>query len=159
MVAFRPVDEGDSEFLYRVYASTREDVNLSDWSRQQKEEFLRMQFRAQHNHYRQRFPEAEYSVVLLGEQSIGCLYVDRGPDEIRILDIALLAEHRGGGIGSQIVQALLNEAITVGKPVRIHVLRGNAALHLYDHLGFQKTGDTGVYHLMEWMPRRICVDA
>jgi GNAT superfamily N-acetyltransferase len=157
-VRFRPIAEGDQEFLYRVYASTREDVNLTDWSPQQKEAFLRMQFGAQHAYYQQEFSEAEYSIIMAGDQPIGRLYVDRRPDEIRIIDIALLPEDRGGGIGGQIMQDLLDEAAAVGKPVRIHVLRDSDALHLYDRLGFRKTGDTGVYHLMEWTPDGICAE-
>ena len=158
VVTLRPIEEDDLEFLYQVYASTREDVNLTDWSRQQKEEFLRMQFRAQHDYYQQQFPQAEYLVIMEGDGPIGRLYVNRRPNEIRIIDIALLTEHRGGGMGGQVMQDLLEEAADAGKPVRIHVLRDSTALHLYDRLGFRKTGDTGVYHLMEWMPRGICAE-
>ena len=40
---FRPIAPEDEDFLYRVYASTREDeLALLDWDDDQKESFLKM---------------------------------------------------------------------------------------------------------------------
>ena len=81
-------------------------------------------------------------------------YVDRRADEIRILDIALLPEHRGRGIGNALLDALLAEAETAGKPVSIfvesHPLR---ARRFFERLGFEEAEDQGVSVLMEWRPR------
>lgn len=147
----RPITPGDMEFLHRVYASTREEeLAVTGWSEEQKEQFLRMQFGAQHDHYQKHFPDAKYDVILAGDTPIGRLYVDRRVDEIRIIDIALLAEHRGAGVGGGLVRQLIDEAATDGKSVRIHVEHNNPAMRLYERLGFKKIEDVGVYHLMEW---------
>ena len=76
--------------------------------------------------------------------------MDRTEEELRIIDIALLRDHRGQGIGGAIMSELLREAAKAGQVVRIHVLQGNRANHLYQRLGFSKIADTGVYDLMEW---------
>ena len=68
------------------------------------------------------------------------------------MDIALLPEHRGAGIGSAVLRGLLAEAAAAGKPVRIHVERLNPARRLYERLGFAPIEDKGVYYLMEWRP-------
>lgn len=148
-ISFRPIEAGDFEFLYLVYASTRSDIEQVQWSEEQKQQFLRMQFQAQHTHYQQHFENARFQIVLRDDQPIGRLYVDDRPDELRIIDIALLPEHRRQGIGRSILTDLLAEATRQGKPVRIHVERFNPALALYERMGFQKIGDTGVHLLME----------
>lgn len=149
-VTLRPFAESDLEFLFRVYASTREEeLGLTAWSDEQKEAFLRMQFHAQHTYYQQHFSDAQYDVILAGGEPIGRLYVDRRDDEIRVVDIALLTAHRGRGIGGRLMRQILDEAAAAGKPVRIHVEKNNPAMHLYHRLGFQEIGDTGVYLLME----------
>ena len=82
----------------------------------------------------------------------GRLYVHRGPSEIRIVDIALLPEHRGGGIGTSLLEELSAEADAAGKSLTIHVERMNPALRLYDRLGFSVAEDKGVYLLLERSP-------
>jgi ribosomal protein S18 acetylase RimI-like enzyme len=68
------------------------------------------------------------------------------------VDITLLPEHCGAGIGTGILRDLLAEAAAAGKPVRIHVERQNPAWRLYERLGFAPIEDKGVYYLMEWRP-------
>ena len=150
-ITFRPIRDDDREFLYRVYASTREEeLAQTPWNDDEKQQFLQMQFTAQHTHYQKYHGDSQFDLILLDGEPIGRLYVQRGDDEIRIVDIALLTEQRGTGIGGGIMQDLLAEAAAADKPVRIHVEQNNPALHLYERLGFRKTGDTGVYFLMEW---------
>jgi ribosomal protein S18 acetylase RimI-like enzyme len=107
----------------------------------------------------EQFAGAAFDVILLDGESIGRLYVDRRPDEIRIIDIALLPEYRNRGIGSRLITALLAEGTAAGLPVRIHVEQYNPAMRLYNRLGFQKIDERGVYHLMEWSPARAPLDA
>ena len=109
-VTLRPIATEDLEFLHRLYASTRQDeMRLVDWSDEQKESFVRFQFDAQHRYYQEQFPNATFDVVQDGEMPIGRLYVDRRADEIRLIDIALLPEHRGKGIGGSLMRHTLTE--------------------------------------------------
>ncbi|MBN9518952.1 GNAT family N-acetyltransferase [bacterium] len=152
-VALRPAGPDDAEFLYRVYASTRyEELAPAGWPPEQVEAFLRMQFRAQSKHYREYFPDASFDVVVCGAAAAGRLYVDRRADEIRIVDIALLPEFRRAGVGTCLLTGLLSEAAAAGVPVRINVEANNPAQGLYRRLGFERTGTTGVYDLMQWKP-------
>ena len=55
----RPMQAGDEPFLFRLYASTRSaEMALVDWSDEQIETFLRMQFAAQHRYYQDQFRAA-----------------------------------------------------------------------------------------------------
>ena len=143
------------EFLYRVYASTREEeLAVVPWNAEEKEVFLRMQFNAQHQHYQQYFSDAEYNVILVEGVPVGRLYLHHRADEIRIVDIALLPEYRGQGTGTRILKEILLEGKQANLPVRIHVEHNNRALRLYERLDFQQIGDQGVYYLMEWQPSK-----
>ena len=151
----RPSTLDDEQFLYRLYASTREDeLAVFPWSESEKEAFLTTQFNAQHTFYHQQFNEAEFLIIEQDNEPIGRLYLDRRDDEIRIIDIALLPTHRNRGIGTKYLESILEEGQGAGLPVRIHVERNNTALRLYERLGFQKVTENGVYFLMEKWPNK-----
>jgi ribosomal protein S18 acetylase RimI-like enzyme len=152
-LTLRPVGPRDEEFLYRVYAGTRvEELAVVPWDEAQKEAFLRLQFDAQSRWYREHYARATYEVVLVDGEPAGRLYLHRGETEIRIVDIALLPEHRGSGVGTSLLSDLLAEADAAGKRVTIHVERFNPALHLYERLGFEVAEDKGAYLFLERPP-------
>ncbi|WP_442506559.1 GNAT family N-acetyltransferase [Novipirellula sp. SH528] len=158
-IALRPITDDDQEFLYLLYASTREEeLSIAPWDDAQKEEFLRMQFKAQHLHYQKHYSDAKFDVIEVNGEPGGRLYLHRRDDEHRIVDIALLPPFRGKGIGRRIMRQILGEADKLHLPVRIHVEHNNPAKHLYDRLGFKKIDDTGVYFLMEHLPSaKVCL--
>jgi ribosomal protein S18 acetylase RimI-like enzyme len=158
-ITFRPIRPEDGEFLYRLYASTREEeLAQTDWGAEQKEAFLRQQFAAQHHHYQTYYPEASFDLIVEGGRPVGRLYVSRWEREIRMVDIALAPEARGRGLGTALVRDLLAEGERAGKPVTIHVEMYNPALRLYERLGFRRIGERGPYFLMEWRPGAPAVD-
>ncbi len=151
--ALRTIRAEDRDFLFRVYASTRlEELALTDWDETQKQAFLIQQFEAQHHHYQTHYPGARLDLILLDDEPIGRLYVARWREEIRIMDIALLPEHRHRGIGGGLLRDLLEEAAATGRRLTIHVERYNPALRLYQRLGFEPVGEIGVYLLLAVEP-------
>jgi ribosomal protein S18 acetylase RimI-like enzyme len=149
----RPIAPEDRDFLFRVYASTREEeLALTSWDEAQKRAFLESQFAAQDAWYHERYPGATLDVVLAEGVPAGRLYVHRREREIRLMDIALLPEFRRSGLGTALLRGLFAEAAAGGKTVTIHVEAYNPARNLYERLGFRKIGEHGVYHLMEWTP-------
>ncbi|MBZ5555376.1 MAG: GNAT family N-acetyltransferase [Acidobacteriia bacterium] len=152
-ITLRPVCPDDEDFLYQLYCSTRlQEVAAWGWNPSQQEVFLRMQFKAQHLHYEAQFVNVRHSIIEKDGKSIGRLFVDQGPKEFVLVDISLLPEHRGVGIGRYLIGRLQAEAARMNRMVRLHVLRGNPALHLYERLGFVCVGDDGVYSEMIWTP-------
>jgi ribosomal protein S18 acetylase RimI-like enzyme len=152
-VGFRPEQPRDEPFLLQLYFSTRADeLKLVPWDDAQKETFLRSQFALQTHHYRKYYPDAAFLIVQLDDKPIGRLYLDRSEPYIHVIDIALLPEYRGAGIGGRLMQDVLSEAAAAGKTVQIHVERNNPALRLYERLRFRILEDKGIYLLMEWSP-------
>jgi len=152
-VELRPRRDADRDFLCRLYASTRTDeLAATPWTDEQKRAFLEWQFEAQTTHYDAVYGDARFLVVERDDMPIGRLYLQRRDDEIRVVDIALLPEHRGHGLGRRLMEDVLAEAAADGLAVRIHVETHNPAMHLYERLGFRRVDTNGVDHLMEWLP-------
>lgn len=150
-VTLRPAHPDDEAFIYTVYASTRADeVAAAPWSDAQREVFLKMQFAAQQRHYQGYYPGALHQIILLGEQPIGRLYVDRQEQEIRILDITILPAHRGRGIGTPIISQLMHEAKSTNRRLTIYVETFNPSRRLFERLRFVPVEETGVHLLFEW---------
>ena len=147
----RPVEPGDESFLLQAYASIRAaEMAQVPWSDEQREAFVRAQFAAQQLHYQTHNPNATHDIILREDQPVGRLYVSRREKEIRILDITILPEHRNQGLGTPLIENLMNEAAAAGKPLNIYVESFNPSLHLFERLGFHKAEDDGVNYLMEW---------
>ena len=152
-IRFRPRRDDDREFLYTLYASTRaEEMKAVPWSDEQKEQFVRMQFHAQTVHYDDAYDPAGFTVIEENGRPIGRLYIDRQPDVIHIVDITLLPEKRGAGLGTVLLQEILDEGARTGAAVTIHVEHFNPALNLYRRLGFVHVASEGVYYLMKRDP-------
>jgi ribosomal protein S18 acetylase RimI-like enzyme len=148
---FRRITDADLPFLALVYASTRAgELALTDWSDERKAAFLDQQFQAQHAHYQQYYPQADWLVTAREGEDIGRLYIERWPSQHRIIDITLLPAHRGSGLGAALLRDLQDEAAACGKAVSIHVEKNNPAMRLYRRLGFATAEDKGVYDLMRW---------
>jgi ribosomal protein S18 acetylase RimI-like enzyme len=155
-VTLRPITDADMDFLHRLYATTREDeLKQVDWTPEQKVMFVSHQFHAQHQYWQENYTDTSWDLIVADGQPIGRLYVARWPDDIRIVDIALMPEHRGGGVGTRLLREVLAEGDATGRKVSIHVEIYNPARRLYERLGFVQAGDRGVYLLMERYPAAV----
>jgi ribosomal protein S18 acetylase RimI-like enzyme len=117
-----------------------------------RESFLAMQFNAQTSHYSQCYPSAEWSIIECEGLRAGRLILDRAPDHFHIMDIALLPEYRGRGIGTALLQLVLSEAAVKQLPVRLFASSGERAMGLYRRLGFETINDDGVHTELVWRP-------
>lgn len=149
-VALRPATAADRPFLLRVYASTREpELAATPFSAEEKAAFVEQQFDAQSLHYKSHYHDTSFDLVLVEGEPAGRLIVGRWAEEVRVVDIVLLPEQRGRGIGERLMRKVIAEAETRGVKTSIHVERFNPALRLYQRLGFVQVGEQGVHLLME----------
>ena len=155
-LTLREVTPADEPFLFRVYAdSRREELARIAWTDDEREAFLASQFAAQYRYYREHYDRATYHLVLAEGVPVGRLFVARWTREIRIMDVAILTERRGAGIGTRLLRALCDEADAIGTPLGIHVEKHNPARRLYHRLGFEEREDRGVYLYLVREPRRV----
>jgi GNAT superfamily N-acetyltransferase len=149
-VVLRPEDMEDAEFLSTLYVSVRwHELMVTDWPDKAKLAFLTSQFQLQTRQYAANYPGMERWIVEHGGMAIGRFYVLRTKTEWRVVDISLLPEWRGQGIGAGLLGDLGCQTRQQGIPLRLRVERHNPALQLYRRLGFQVIDATGLYWLME----------
>jgi ribosomal protein S18 acetylase RimI-like enzyme len=153
--ALRPETEADVPFLRRLYISTRwqELASLLDWTEAQKIAFLDSQFDAQRSSYLSQYAGAAFDVLEAQGVPAGRLYLDRQADTLLVVDIALLPEWCGRGIGTALLEAMFAEARMAGKGVTISVEKFNPAQRLYKRLGFREYAEDDVYWFMHWSPQ------
>ena len=153
-VTLRPVRQEDEGFLFEVYASTRaEEMSRTGWDDAGKQAFLQLQFAAQQQYYRSRFADGDHRIIVKDGQPVGRSYVARTDEEIRILDLTLLPQHRNAGIGTNLLKDLMADAESSGRPIRIYVESFNPSLKLFERLGFSSVETSGLHQLMEWRPK------
>jgi GNAT superfamily N-acetyltransferase len=152
-VCARPIGPADLGFLQALYAQTRaEEVAAAGWSEDAQAAFLAQQFNFQHRYYQEHHADAHFLLLLRGGCPIGRLYWrDRGVDAV-LIDVSLLAQARGQGIGSALLSLLMAHADARGQAVGLHVEPANPARRLYARCGFTVVADTGVYLQMHRPP-------
>ena len=153
-ITLRDTGKDDDSFLFKLYASTRENAMAAwGWGAAQQEIFLRMQFQAWQRGLLADASNTTDRIILRDGEKIGRIAVIRSSTEICLADIALLPNHRGRGIGATLIRELQAEAAGRSLPLRLHVIRDNRAARLYRRLGFAAIGDSGFHVQMEWLPR------
>lgn len=127
-------------------------MNAVQFSAELRQQFLDHQFHAQLQHYTQCYPQAGWFIIECAGQKAGRLILDRAFDHLHIMDIALMPEFRGLGIGSVILREVIAEARAKQLPVRLFAYTGERALGLYHRLGFTDLNDDGIHTELVWTP-------
>lgn len=133
-LSYRPETDADLPFVAALYATTRADeLAATGWPEAMKAVFLAQQHQAQHAHYRAVHPDGEWLIIAREGAPVGRLYLAEQDGMLLLVDIALLPEARGGGLGTAILTDLLAAET---RPVQLHVELMNPARRLYERLGF-----------------------
>lgn len=146
----------DEAFLKKLFFSTREE-DFAAWSlmgSEQAEKLLEMQYAGQKMQYEQDFPNAEHSIILYESERVGRLWSNRNEREVRVVDITVLPEYRGGGIGSVVLKNLMEKAAQGNKIFALQVIKTNPAIRLYLRLGLEIVGENPAHYEMEWRPSK-----
>lgn len=154
-ITLRPQGRDDYAFLTRLYISIRwqEVLRVEQWDDAMRLAFLEDQYSRQHRHYTTYYTRSDFMIIERSGVPVGRLLLDRcHATDLRVVDIALLPEVRGQGLGQAFLEAVQQEARKEGKKVSIHVEQENPAKRLYNRMGFRDISQTGPYWLLEWEP-------
>lgn len=92
-------------------------------------------------------------VLLDGERPVGLLKVARDPGEWRVIQIQLLPELQGQGIGKRLLGEIVAEARAARVSLVLRVLKANPARRLYERLGFRtEREDEFEFHMRLQVP-------
>lgn len=115
-------------------------------SDEQRGELIELQFRAQQADYAKNYAAEGHRLVELDGEPVGRIWLDRRPDELLVVDVALLPERRDAGIGTLLLRDVLADADEAGLRVRITSLKTNPrAIALCERLGFAVVADDGLF--------------
>jgi ribosomal protein S18 acetylase RimI-like enzyme len=134
-VALRPARSADSEFCYQLHKAAMGEYVAAIWG--WDEQFQR-------DHHSRGFTPGRWQIITANGADAGMLSVERRRDEICLSRIEILPDYQGRGIGSRLINALIDEAGQKGQDVVLEVLTVNHRAHdLYQRLGLREVGRRG----------------
>ncbi|MCV7254629.1 GNAT family N-acetyltransferase [Mycobacterium hackensackense] len=134
-IDFRPANNGDFEFFFRLHKNTLGPYVDRVWGWDD----------ADQRSYLERTLDVDVTqVIVVNGVDIGRLNVDHHDDHLYVGLIEIAPDHQGRGIGGRILQRIRDDAFAQHKSVRLRVLEVNAgARRLYHRLGFVEVARTG----------------
>jgi GNAT superfamily N-acetyltransferase len=146
--SLRTCSESDFNFVFDLNKKNMQkyvDV-LRGWNDDHERKDMRKQFR----------PGLDQIVVADG-RNIGFLSVIAHADCIQLRHIEIDPEYQNRGIGSEIIQHVVDTGRKAGVPVTLAVLAVNPAMRLYERLGFVAVetidqGEKGLKSVMKAVP-------
>lgn len=141
---FRPVGEADWPFVRRVFDTFR-GAELTGIPQPVLGQILDMQWRVQRTGWETVFPGAWIDLLLLRGEPVGYQVLDvlSRASRIQGVEIALLPDRRGGGVGVGVLRALRRTADLLGRPVHIHHHQDNPVRRITGRLGWRECGRHG----------------
>jgi ribosomal protein S18 acetylase RimI-like enzyme len=139
-ITFKEELSSHQDFLFSLYASSREtEMLLSSLNDKEQKRFLRSQFELRKTSYHNDYPNAYYLVIFKNKKPIGriVINIDSSMSSIHIIDIALIKKEQNKGIGTALLNDIMNYAQKEKKSVGLSVASDNIrAFKLYQKLGF-----------------------
>ncbi len=137
----RQATQADVKLMFRLQKIDGAHLNQDDGEQVAKFE-----------EYKLDFKPAEIQIVYLAGEPVGRLRVVRG-DEIYIGGMQILPEYRGRGLGTAILESLIEESKQTSKPIRLEVFHNNLpAFSLYQKAGFKVVEENDQQKIMVYEP-------
>lgn len=133
-VTLRPATASDREFVESVYFETQRWIieRLFGWRGDDME----------HRKFEEGYVEERSEIIAVDGVDIGWLSVDREDTSIELEAIYLLRVAQNQGVGTTLIQAVVEEARAKRVPLTISTAKINPARSLYERLGFVVTAES-----------------
>lgn len=145
----RPATTRDAELLSRLTLGERAGEPAGG---PQTAAFLQLQRLARERPLPPPPPAANDHVILLAGEPVGRLWLDEHDGALWIVQLTLLPERRGVGIGTAVLRELMERIDTEGRPLALYTEAGGRAHALYLRLGFRAIGRRGIHVALRWTP-------
>lgn len=140
----RPAKKEDIDFARDLYHRAYSDVNVrqfGSWDESRQNDLFDKTWKAE-----------IYEIILSGESFCGYCSIEQRDDYIFVHDLVVSPEFQGRGIGSKILNELIEKSKRINLSIKLYVLKENEARYLYRKLGFEDMGTTNTHIKMEFDP-------
>jgi len=153
-VSTRAAGAADERFLAELFGAVRRPaLQAAGLDGSALEQLVELQRRGQQLSYAAAHPDADEQVILVDGQPVGRLVTAVTGDVLEVLDLAVVPERQGGGVGRAVLAACQARVAAAGSGrVRLAVAVGNPAARLYARLGFVVCATSPTDRVMEWRP-------
>jgi len=145
-VSLRPATQEDYDFLWWLHRVTMRSYVDKTWGWDEA---------WQSQSFQERFDPTTREIIEFDGVPIGYIAVERRKEVIFLSSIEIAPDYQNRGIGTMLVQSLLDEGRSRGVPVELYVLKVNPAQRLYERLGFTIIRETETHHIMSFKPQRV----
>ena len=144
-ITLRQARPADFDFALALYLESTKPLllTLGHWN----EDRVRTRFA-------QDFKPRRARVIHNAGHAIGWIQVSETAQSYHLDQLHIVDGHRNQGIGTRLIQALLDRARRDGRSVSLNVIRGNRAAYLYQRLGFRFVGEDEDKLRMRWQNSR-----
>ena len=92
----------------------------------------------------------QHEIVLCDDARCGYTHIENRDDCIYLRELVIDPDFQGRGIGTHILQNVIQQATLKSVPVRLRTHVTNRAVNLYLRMGFRETARTESHVLFEW---------
>jgi len=138
-INLRKIKTEDFEFLWQVHNAALKNYVTKTWGWNEER---------QQQLFRENFETERAKIIVFEGEDAGFLDVAERETETVLISMRLLPKFQNKGIGTKIIQNVLNESHRKNKTVRLQVLKINRAKTLYNRLGFEVYDETETHFLM-----------
>lgn len=108
----------------------------------------------QKEYFKKKFDVNKIKLITFNNQNIGMLETEKTKNNIHIEEIQLLPEYQGKGIGTKVLQDIIEDAKQKKVNLDLRVMKINPAKKLYERLGFVIVGETETHYLMNMINKK-----
>jgi ribosomal protein S18 acetylase RimI-like enzyme len=146
-LSYRAALDDDRDFLYTLHRQVMQEYVEDTWGAWDED--------WQREYFLQNFHPAHLQIIQFNGVDVGTLHIQDRAEELFIANLAILPAYQRQGIGTAVIQTLIETAASQGKPVALQVLKVNrGARSLYQRLGFGVTGETDTHYIMSFELRK-----
>jgi len=139
---YSPADDSDKSYFQELHEQCYRDVvtrQFGSW----ESKIQRLNFNA-------KWPAQQFSKIIMDGLVVGGIWIDEHDEFRQVREIQIHPTYQGQGVGTRVMQDVIDRSQQMGKKLMLKVLHENHALGLYKRLGFVITDDTGVQYVMEY---------
>ncbi len=137
----RKCTDADESFLRTLHRRCYHDIVVAQFGGWDDE--------LQRGFFDKKWNPSNYQIIVVDGRDVGAVSYSNLNDRIFLSELQIDPDFQNRGLGSKLVNDVVENAKSQDRSVRLQVLRQNRAITLYSRLGFAEIGQTETHIMME----------